>query len=56
MDLQLTASLSINQVANVEKGLHISIESLLPICWTLDCDIADVIEWKQEKDSADEAE
>ena len=31
-------------IANMGKGKHISMETLLRICKTLDCDIADVIE------------
>lgn len=55
-DLRLAAGLTTNQIANMGKGLHISMETLLRICGALDCDIIDVIELKREKDSADETE
>ena len=55
-DLRLAASLTTNQIANMGKGLHISMETLLRICGALNCDISDVIELKQEKDSANETE
>lgn len=43
-DLRLAAGLTTNQIANMGKGLHISMETLLRICGALDCDISDVIE------------
>ena len=43
-DLRLAAGLTTNMSANMGKGKHISMETLLRICKTLDCDIADVIE------------
>ena len=42
-DLRLTAGLTTNMIANMGKGKHISMETLLRICGTLDCDIVDVI-------------
>lgn len=49
-DLRLSAGLTTNQIANMGKGLHISMETLLRICEALNCDIADVIELaKNEK-------
>ena len=43
-DLRIAAGLTTNMIANMGKGKHISMETLLRICKTLDCDIADVIE------------
>ena len=40
-DLRLAAGLTTNQIANMGKGLHISMETLLRICGALD--ISDVI-------------
>ncbi|MCC3398685.1 XRE family transcriptional regulator [Clostridiales bacterium AHG0011] len=42
-DLRLAAGLTTNMIANMGKGEHISMKTLLRICGTLDCDIADVI-------------
>lgn len=42
-DLRLAAGLTTNMIANMGKGKHISMATLLRICETLDCDIADVI-------------
>lgn len=39
-----------NQIANMGKGLHISMETLLRICKALDCGISDVIELEQGRD------
>ena len=58
-DLRLAAGLTTNQIANMGKGLHISMETLLRICGALDCDISDVIEvneLEREKSSSGEAE
>lgn len=43
-DLRLAADLTANMIANMGKGEHISMKTLLHICKTLNCDIADVIE------------
>ena len=51
-DLRLAAGLTTNQIANMGKGLHISMETLLRICGALDCDISDVIELEREKSSS----
>ncbi len=48
-DLRLSAGLTTNQIANMGKGLHISMETLLRICGALDCGISDVIELVDEK-------
>lgn len=55
-DLRLAAGLTTNQIANMGKGLHISMQTLLRICGALDCDISNVIELKREKNSAYKAE
>lgn len=47
-DLRLAAGLTTNMIANMGKGEHISMKTLLRICGTLDCDIADVIELKKD--------
>lgn len=54
--MRLAAGLTTNQIANMGKGLHISMETLLRICGALDCDISDVIELEREKSSSGEAE
>ena len=51
-DLRLAASLTTNMIANMGKGEHISMKTLLRICGALECDISDVIELEQEEDSA----
>ena len=43
-DLRLAAGLTTNQIANMGKGKHISMETLARICETLNCEITDVIE------------
>ena len=45
-DLRLAAGLTTNQIANMGKGLHISMETLLRICGALE----------REKSSSGEAE
>ena len=42
-DLRLQAHLTTNHIANMGKGEHISMQALIKICETLNCDIADVI-------------
>ena len=42
-DLRLQAHLTTNHIPNMGKGEHISMQTLIKICETLDCDIADVI-------------
>lgn len=49
-DLRLAAGLTTNQIANMGKGLHISMETLLRICGALDCDISDVIALENDTD------
>ena len=53
-DLRLAAGLTTNMIANMGKGEHISMKTLLRICGTLDCDIADVIALKHDIISASE--
>ena len=43
-DLRLAAGLTTNIIANMGKGEHISMKTLLRICETLHCGILDVIE------------
>jgi len=42
--LRLKAHLTTNHIANMGKGEHISMATLIKICETLNCDITDVIE------------
>lgn len=51
-DLRLAAGLTTNMIANMGKGEHISMKTLLRICGALNCDIADVI--ALERDEAPE--
>lgn len=48
-DLRLAAGLTTNMIANMGKGKHISMETLLRICKALNCDILDVIKLEQDK-------
>ncbi len=43
-DLRLAAGLTTNMIANMGKGKHISMETLLRICEALNCGILNVIE------------
>ena len=42
-DLRLAAGLTTNMIANMGKGEHISMKTLLRICEALNCEITDVI-------------
>lgn len=42
-DLRLQAHLTTNHIANMGKDKYISLQTLVKICETLNCDIADVI-------------
>lgn len=53
-DLRLAAGLTTNMIANMGKGKHISMETLLRICKALDCDISDVIALEQDETSSNE--
>lgn len=50
-DLRLSAGLTTNMIANMGKGKHISMETLVRICEALNCGILDVIELEQDKDA-----
>lgn len=51
-DLRLAAGLTTNMIANMGKeGKHISMETLVRICETLDCRIMDVIELVSDEPS-----
>ena len=52
-DLRLAAGLTTNMIANMGKGEHISMKTLLRICGALECDISDVIELERGKSSTD---
>ena len=52
-DLRLAAGLTTNMIANMGKGEHISMKTLIKICETLNCGILDVIELKQKESSMD---
>lgn len=52
-DLRLAAGLTTNMIANMGKGKHISMETLVRICKALNCDILNVIELKQDEDLGD---
>jgi DNA-binding Xre family transcriptional regulator len=43
-DLMIAAHLTSNHIANMGKGQHISMGTLIRICEALNCDIKDVIE------------
>mgnify|MGYP000030138153 FL=1 len=47
-DLRLAAGLTTNMIANMGKGEHISMKTLLRICKALNCGILDVIELEQD--------
>ena len=48
-DLRLAAGLTTNMIANMGKGKHISMETLLRICKALDCGVLDVLELEQDE-------
>lgn len=48
-DLRIAAGLTTNMIANMGKGKHINMGTLLRICEALNCDIEDVIELKQDE-------
>ena len=52
-DLRLAAGLTTNMIANMGKGEHISMKTLLRICGALECDVSDVIELEREEDFKD---
>lgn len=42
-DLMQQAHLTTNHIANMGKGQHVSLATIVKICETLQCDLADVI-------------
>ena len=52
-DLRLAAGLTTNMTANMGKGEHISMKTLLCICKALECDISDVIGLERRENSKD---
>lgn len=42
--MRIEAGLTTNVLANMNKGQHISMESLIRICDALDCNLNDVVE------------
>ena len=52
----LTTNMIANMIANMGKGEHISMKTLLRICGALNCDIADVIALEQDNNFANEME
>lgn len=42
--MRVEAGLATNVLANMNKGNHISLESLIRICDALDCELKDVVE------------
>lgn len=51
-DLRLSAGLTTNMIANMGKGKHISMNTLLRICETLNCGILEVITLEPEQEDA----
>ena len=47
-DLRLAAGLTTNMIANMGKGEHISMKTLLRICEALNCDITNVVELEKD--------
>ena len=47
-DLRLKAGMTTNMIANMGKGQHISMGTLVKICEALDCGILDVIELTED--------
>ena len=43
-NLKEAAGISFNVLAKLGKGVTVSMDSILKICKTLDCDISDVVE------------
>ena len=55
-DLRLAAGLTTNMIANMGKGKHISMDTLIKICETLDCGILDVIELVRDEEQTHESD
>jgi DNA (cytosine-5)-methyltransferase 1 len=45
-DLKNAAGISFNVLAKMGKGEAVSMESMMKVCKTLNCDISDVMEFK----------
>lgn len=48
-NLRIAAELTTSMIANMGKGKHNSMKTLLRICQALDCDIADVIQLSSDE-------
>ena len=48
-DLRLKGNFTTNILANMGKGEHVSLETIIRICETLDCGLADVIELVEDE-------
>ena len=48
---RLSAGLTTNMIANMGKGKHISMETLLRICKALNCGILNVIELEHDEEA-----
>lgn len=48
--LRQTAQISSNSVAKMSKDEPVSMEILMKVCETLDCDIGDICEFKSDKE------
>lgn len=49
-ELRLKAHLTTNVIANMNKGKNVSLDTLVKICETLECDLSDVIELVKTED------
>ncbi len=54
--MRLAAGLTTNMIVNIGKGQHISMETLLRSCKSLNCDIPDAIALEQDESPTDETE
>lgn len=50
-DLQEKSGISWNSLTKMSKGKTVSLEVLKKICETLDCDIADIVEFTRDDNS-----
>ena len=48
-DLRKITGIGTNTLAKLSKNQIVSMEVLMKICLSLDCDISDICEFKQEK-------
>ncbi len=49
-DLRLKADIATSTLAKLSKNEQVSMDVLVKICKTLDCDLDDVVELKKEKE------